>query len=110
MEASPPGYSRRLLKNVEQLWYSSSFCDVCLIIGRQRFHAHRNILAAASSFFKAMFLSGMEEQEQSEIQLHDISAEIFQVLIKFLYTGIDLDAIFFLFRFFFIQCNNVCLC
>ncbi|RUS78504.1 hypothetical protein EGW08_013751 [Elysia chlorotica] len=88
MESSPPGYSRRLLKNVEQLWDNFQFCDICLVIGRHKFQAHRNILAAASSFFKAMFLSGMEEQDQKEIQLHDISSDIFRVLIKFIYSGV----------------------
>ncbi|KAK3773789.1 hypothetical protein RRG08_010998 [Elysia crispata] len=87
METSPPGYPRRLLKKVEQLWDDSLFCDIFLVVGRHKFQAHKNILAAASSFFKAMFLSGMEEQSQREIQLHDVSADIFRVLMKFIYTG-----------------------
>ena len=91
METSPPGYPRRLLKKVEQLWDDSLFCDIFLVVGRHKFQAHKNILAAASSFFKAMFLSGMEEQSQREIQLHDVSADIFRVLMKFIYTGINHD-------------------
>ncbi|GFN94185.1 actin-binding protein ipp [Plakobranchus ocellatus] len=88
MEASPPGYSRCLLKNLEHLWNESVFCDITLLIGRQKFQAHRNILAAASSFFKAMFLSGMEEQHQNEIELHELSADIFQAVMRFIYTGV----------------------
>ncbi|CAL1540852.1 unnamed protein product [Lymnaea stagnalis] len=94
LDTASPGYSRRLLENLASLWTDASFCDVTLLIGKKKFQAHRNILAAASPFFKAMFLSGMEEQSRSEIELHEMSSDIFNTLITFMYTGfvkVDVD-------------------
>lgn len=86
-ETSSPGYPRRLLENLQSIWTEHNFCDVTILIGRKRFPAHRNVLAASSPFFKAMFLSGMEEQKRNEIELHEMSAGIFNTIISFMYTG-----------------------
>uniref|UniRef100_A0A2C9JVG8 BTB domain-containing protein n=1 Tax=Biomphalaria glabrata TaxID=6526 RepID=A0A2C9JVG8_BIOGL len=94
LETSSPGYSRRLIENLASLWNDSCFCDVTLLIDRKRFPAHKNVLAAASPFFKAMFLSGMEEQKRDVIELHGMSSEIFSIMISFIYTGlvkVDVD-------------------
>ncbi|CAG5135227.1 unnamed protein product [Candidula unifasciata] len=88
LETSSPGYPRRLLENMTRLWKENAFCDVTLLIGRRRFQAHKNVLAACSPFFKAMFFSGMEEQSRSEIELHDISSDVFNIIISFMYTGL----------------------
>lgn len=87
LETSSPGYPRRLLENMTQLWQESSFCDITLLIGIKRFHAHKNVLAASSPYFRAMFSSGMKEQGRNEIELHDVSSDVFNLVISFIYTG-----------------------
>ncbi|XP_005098953.1 actin-binding protein IPP [Aplysia californica] len=87
LEASAPGYSRRFLQSMALMWRESSFCDITLVIGRRRFQAHKTVLAAASPFFKAMFSSGMEEQSRDEIELHEMSTDVFHEIISFIYTG-----------------------
>ena len=87
LRASAPGYSQRFLENIAAMWKESCFCDVTILIGKRQFQAHKTILAAASPFFKAMFSSGMEEEHRNEIELHEMSTDIFSKIISFIYTG-----------------------
>ena len=63
------------------------FSDVKVIIGTQTFYAHKNILAALSRYFAAMFESSMKEVEEGEIRITDIFANIMQEIFRFIYTG-----------------------
>lgn len=50
------------------------------------------VLAACSSFFKAMFTSRMSEARTSHVALQDVSAATVQAIVKFAYTAtISLD-------------------
>jgi len=53
---------------------------------RSTFPAHKVILAR-SDFFKALLTGGMKETGQSEVHLGDISKEVLQSLIGYLYSG-----------------------
>ncbi|ESP05145.1 hypothetical protein LOTGIDRAFT_103262 [Lottia gigantea] len=81
-------YPQFLLKNLCQLWNDGLYCDVSIVVCEVTFNAHRHILAASSSFFKAMFMSGMTEEKQREITLHGVDKEILQGLLSFIYSGI----------------------
>ena len=87
LDTCAPGYPRRFLQSMALLWKETCFCDVTIIIGKRQFLAHKAVLAAASPFFKAMFSSGMEEERSNEIVLHEMSAEIFNKILSFMYTG-----------------------
>lgn len=80
-------YACRLLKNLCTLWQDQLFCDVEIHVGSHTFHAHRNVLAAGSPYFNAMFASTLVENEQKVITLHEIHPDIFQSLLNFFYTG-----------------------
>ena len=51
------------------------------------FPAHKVILAARSDFFKALLTGGMRETGQSEIPIGDLSKEVLQLLMVYLYSG-----------------------
>ena len=87
IEASAPSYALYFLQNIAELWKEALFCDVTVSVGKTQFQAHKTVLAAASPFFKAMLLSGMEEQKRNAIQLHDVSPDVFSRIISFIYTG-----------------------
>lgn len=65
------------------------FTDVVLL-GNDgtRISAHRNILAAASPYFMAMFSGHFPESEQPEIYLPEIDTLCLKLVVEFIYTGL----------------------
>lgn len=53
-----------------------------------RYPAHKVVLAARSSYFRALFRSGMRETNDTKIDLHDISLPAFNILMKYIYCGV----------------------
>ncbi|KAJ8305518.1 hypothetical protein KUTeg_016063 [Tegillarca granosa] len=80
-----PDYCSTFLRNIHSLWQDNRFCDVIIQVQDTTFHAHHLVLAAGCSYFKAMFTSGMIED--NTVVLQDISPNIFKCLLDFLYTG-----------------------
>lgn len=67
---------------------SPAFYDVRVLVGdRAPFHAHRAVLAAQSSVFRAMFLSGMRETVENEVRLGDVQPAAFAAALRHVYGG-----------------------
>ena len=68
---------------------NGEFIDVRLKVDESIFPAHRNVLAANSDHFHAMFTNGMKESNQEVIELKDenISSLGFKVVIDSIYSG-----------------------
>jgi hypothetical protein len=63
-------------------------CDMAVDQNTIRIPAHRAVLAASSSYFRALFTSSMLDASSSEIEIPGIrSPQTFRLLIEFLYTG-----------------------
>ena len=60
-------HSCRLSSGLNQLRKESSFCDVTIIVGDQRFPAHKAVLSCASEYFQGMFSTGFQESAMSEV-------------------------------------------
>ncbi|VAH86395.1 unnamed protein product [Triticum turgidum subsp. durum] len=60
--------------------------DVTFKVGRQRFTAHRYILAARSSVFMAELFGPMKEKEATCIHIHEVEAKVFKAMLHFIYT------------------------
>ena len=75
-----------LSQALNNLRKQSQLCDITINISGRSFQAHKNVLAACSSYFMAMFTSGFKESSQSEISI-DEDPEVFEVLLEFIYTG-----------------------
>jgi BTB/POZ domain len=61
--------------------------DVTVRVGDRSFPAHRAILAAQSPVFRAMFTSGMREQQSGCIELGDVAPHVFAVMLRYAYGG-----------------------
>ncbi|CAL4979498.1 unnamed protein product [Urochloa decumbens] len=61
-----------------EMWYSK--------IGDELFPAHRSVLAARSSVFDAEFFGPMKEKTDGHIRIEDVEANVFKVLLDFMYT------------------------
>ena len=66
---------------------NQTFSDVVFIVESKPIYAHKAILAAQCDHFKSMFLNGMKESTQSEIQVPDWSYNSYLLMMEYLYTG-----------------------
>ena len=67
---------------------SLEFTDVTFIVEERKFQAHRVLLASRCEYFRALLFGGMRESKsQAEIVLKETSAQAFETLLKYLYTG-----------------------
>ena len=56
-------------------------------------HAHKPILAAASAYFRTMFLGSWKEMTDNVIELKETSSTTMKILLKYIYTGsLDIDS------------------
>lgn len=61
--------------------------DVTINVGKKKLKAHKNILAARSTVFAAMFDHNMIENKSNSIKVSDISFEVMEEVLWFIYTG-----------------------
>ncbi|XP_017148498.1 uncharacterized protein LOC108159569 [Drosophila miranda] len=69
-----------------ELLHGEKYTDCVFHVCEEQLKCHKLILSAASPVFEAMFFGPMHENEP-EIEIHDISAAIFKVLVDYIYTG-----------------------
>ncbi|XP_072023797.1 kelch-like protein 25 [Amphiura filiformis] len=79
-------YVKKLTEALNDLRKENQLCDIVVNVGGRAFNAHRGVLAASSSYFKAMLTSGFSETDQEEITI-DGKAEHFEILLQHIYTG-----------------------
>ena len=87
-------YSSNVLETANQLRENQQLCDIVLIVGNEKVHAHRNVLVAGSDYFKTLFLGPFDESSKAEVDLSSTISDFptFETIIKFLYTGeIDIE-------------------
>eukprot|EP00066_Takifugu_rubripes_P010166 XP_003977759.1 PREDICTED: kelch-like protein 40a [Takifugu rubripes] len=90
-EQQPRMYQQTLLQDgLCDLLETDKFVDCILKIKDEEFPCHRLVLAASSPFFKAMFLSDLEESKKREIVLRDVEPGVMGMIIRYLYTS-DID-------------------
>ena len=88
-ELSDNGYTNSVLEKLDAARKDGSFCDITLLIGRQKqpIKAHRVILASASDYFRAMFSTDFKEGKQSKVELPTTDIATMNSLVDFVYTG-----------------------
>lgn len=79
-----------LLRGMENLYKKKVGLDVYFIFKEcpeVKIPAHKFVLMAASDVFGKMFLAPLSEDENIEMEDHEIDSEAFQRLIKYIYSG-----------------------
>lgn len=82
-----PGDLRGILSTMLADKQLEGLCDVVLIVGKERFPAHKAVLAAASRVFRAMFTSDMKERYANEIALTSVDPNSWRIAMQFIYTA-----------------------
>lgn len=80
-------HPKEALEVMSILRRSKKLCDITLVAGEDKILAHKIVLAASSPYFRAMFTSGMREEEMTTIPLHGISPCTLAHLVEFAYTA-----------------------
>ncbi|KAK3783668.1 hypothetical protein RRG08_064917 [Elysia crispata] len=80
-------FSRSILKRMFVQWKQEPHDDIIVEVENKTFHCHRFILSASSMFFKALCRSDMSETVEKKVELKDLSADIFQLILDCIYGG-----------------------
>lgn len=70
----------------EKLLDDEKFHDARIIAENSTFKVHKCILSARSEYFSAMFESEMKENSESKIEITDVSSEVMQEVLRFIYA------------------------
>ena len=77
--------------NVGRLLYESmTDADINIVVNRKLFKAHKLILKTRSPVFRAMFDNQMIESQTNRVEINDMDEEIFEQMLRFIYT-VDID-------------------
>lgn len=86
--ASEVDHRHALCHRISSLLLQPDFADVTLVVGDQRFPAHKSILAAGSEYFRALLFGGMRESHEAEVEIGDVgSVDAFKHLLTYVYTA-----------------------
>ena len=90
MEKMPYEYKDHhlvLLEELKAMLDDRLLIDVHICVGQAEIPCHRNVLSAASPYFRAMFTSDMSESKQLKVKLREVDASSVAALVNFAYTG-----------------------
>lgn len=82
-----PNYSNDILRRINTLRSERVFTDASICVGQEDLPCHRNVLAASSPYFKAMFTSDLREGLEPVVALDEVSPWIMKRIIDYVYTG-----------------------
>lgn len=81
-------YQQTLLQDgLCDLLENDKLVDCVLKIKDKEFPCHRLVLCACSSYFRAIFLSDLDESKKREIVLEDVEPGVMGLILKYLYTS-----------------------
>ncbi|KAL6726066.1 hypothetical protein Aduo_008076 [Ancylostoma duodenale] len=64
---------------------SGRFADFVVVVEGREFNLHRCVLAATSQYFSAMLKTQTLEATEGRVELKDISADVFEIIVRYTY-------------------------
>ncbi|KAJ8393700.1 hypothetical protein AAFF_G00057530 [Aldrovandia affinis] len=80
-------YAVSLLEQLKFFYEQKLLTDVVLLVEDSEFPCHKMVLATCSSYFRAMFMSGLSESKQTHVHLRNVDPATLQIIITYAYTG-----------------------
>ncbi|XP_077409980.1 kelch repeat and BTB domain-containing protein 2 [Vanacampus margaritifer] len=80
-------YAVSLLEQLKFFYEQKLLTDVVLLVDDTEFPCHKMVLAACSSYFRAMFMGSLSESKQTHVHLRNVDAATLQIIISYAYTG-----------------------
>ncbi|CAG5101215.1 Similar to spop-b: Speckle-type POZ protein B (Xenopus laevis) [Cotesia congregata] len=75
-----------LSRDLKVFYNSREFSDTTIVIGDKKIKAHRLMLIMRSPVLAAMFTHELDEKKSNQIFITDITADIFEKVLEFIYT------------------------
>ncbi|MEE6510876.1 hypothetical protein FKM82_031212 [Ascaphus truei] len=84
-----PGHFDQTFQQLNYQRLHGQLCDCVIVVGNRHFKAHRSVLAACSTHFRALFTVAESDQSMNMIQLDSevVTAEAFAALVDMMYTS-----------------------
>ncbi|KAG9342460.1 hypothetical protein JZ751_016462, partial [Albula glossodonta] len=84
-----PGHFDQVFQQLNYQRLHGQLCDCVIVVGSRHFKAHRSVLAACSTHFRALFTVAEGDASMNMIQLDSevVTAEAFAALVDMMYTS-----------------------
>ncbi|KAG5845276.1 hypothetical protein ANANG_G00137060 [Anguilla anguilla] len=84
-----PGHFDQIFQQLNSQRLHGQLCDCVIVVGSRHFKAHRSVLAACSTHFRALFTVAEGDGSMNMIQLDSevVTAEAFAALVDMMYTS-----------------------
>ncbi|CAL9700277.1 unnamed protein product [Knipowitschia caucasica] len=84
-----PGHFEHIFQQLNYQRIHGQLCDCVIVVGGRHFKAHRSVLAACSTHFRALFTVADGDASMNMVQLDSevVTAEAFAALVDMMYTS-----------------------
>lgn len=77
----------KIIEDIEGLMKSKKFCDVSLVVGDKKFHAHKTILAARSTTLCTKFEQSLQDKKVTVLEINNFDQKVVKEMLRYIYTG-----------------------
>ncbi|KAL4608749.1 zinc finger and BTB domain-containing protein 21 [Arapaima gigas] len=81
-----PAHAISLLGVLNEQRLKGQLCDVILIVGDQKYEAHRSVLAASSEYFQSLF-TRTDSEAHTVVQLDFCEPDAFENVLNYIYSS-----------------------
>lgn len=81
-----PAHAISMLSILNEQRLKGQLCDIVLVVGDQRYQAHRSVLSASSEYFQSLF-SRRESEHRTVVQLDFCEPDAFELVLNYIYSS-----------------------
>uniref|UniRef100_M4CXB3 BTB domain-containing protein n=1 Tax=Brassica campestris TaxID=3711 RepID=M4CXB3_BRACM len=85
-DSAPSSPTQRVFLGAEFV-NNPTLSDVTFLVDGKQFYAHKICLVASSDIFRAMFDGLYKERNAQNVEIPNITWEVFELMMRFIYTG-----------------------
>ncbi|XP_023135935.1 zinc finger and BTB domain-containing protein 21 [Amphiprion ocellaris] len=83
---SNPSHALSVLGVLNEQRLRGQMCDVVLVVGDQRYHAHKSVLAASSEYFQSLF-TRLDTESLKVVNLDFCEPDAFEIVLNYIYSS-----------------------
>lgn len=86
MHYSNPSHALSVLGVLNEQRLRGQMCDVVLVVGDQRYQAHKSVLAASSEYFQSLF-TRLDAESLRVVNLDFCEPDAFEIVLNYIYSS-----------------------